>query len=146
MKNARLPEKAKSSAAGVAQFIKSALQFITVLPLEFILFVLLAFILWGGSMMQTPQAKFTGTNNPRHLRAIAALMKRPMPREELDKWAGCSNGPELIAELRRRGLEIKCPRIRFTDRDGKACHPGVYHFTNTDRRKINKWLAERGER
>ncbi len=26
------------------------------------------------------KAKFTGTDNPRHLRAIAALLRRPMPR------------------------------------------------------------------
>lgn len=99
----------------------------------------------GDAVMSCP-GKFKGTNNPRHLRAITALMKRPMPREELDKWAGCSNGPELIAELRRRGLEIKCPRINFIDRDGRVCHPGVYQFTATDRRKINAWLVERGGR
>jgi len=86
--------------------------------------------------------KFKGTNNPRHLRAIAALMKRPMPRKELDAWVGCANGPELVAELRRRGLDVPCERIRFIDRDGCACRPGVYHFTNSDRRKINSWLAK----
>ncbi len=47
-------------------------------------------------------AKFTGTDNPRHLRAIAALLRRPMPRESLDREAGASNAPELVAELRRR--------------------------------------------
>lgn len=38
-------------------------------------------------------AKFTGTDNARHLRAIFALLKRPRPREEIDSIAGCSNGP-----------------------------------------------------
>ena len=61
--------------------------------------------------------KFTGTDNPRHLRAIDALMTRPTPREQLDKTAGCSNGPELVAELRRRGLSLPCKRIKFIDRD-----------------------------
>lgn len=89
------------------------------------------------------QANFTGTDNPRHLRAIAALLRRPMPRESLDKEVGCSNGPELVAELRRRGLETPCKRIKFIDRDGQLCRPGVYHFTDSDRRKVNRWKASR---
>ena len=92
-------------------------------------------------------AKFTGTDNPRHMRAIAALLRRPMPRESLDKEAGCSNGPELVAELRRRGLCVPCERIQFEDRDGNTCRPGVYSFTISDRRKVYRWQAEqqRGE-
>lgn len=88
-------------------------------------------------------AKFTGTDNPRHLRAIAALLRRPMPRENLDTEAGCSNGPELVAELRRRGLEVPCHRINFVDRDGFICRPGVYLLTDADRRKLRQWNAQR---
>jgi hypothetical protein len=88
-------------------------------------------------------AKFTGTDNPRHLRAIASLLRRPMPRESLDKEAGCSNGPELVAELRRRGLEVPCKRINFVDRDGLICRPGVYFMTDADRRKVYQWQAKR---
>ena len=89
------------------------------------------------------KAKFTGTDNPRHLRAIAALLRRPMPRESLDKEAGCANGPELVAELRRRGLDVPCERIDFEDRDGNLCRPGVYSFTISDRTKIYRWMAAR---
>ena len=85
--------------------------------------------------------KFTGTDNPRHLRAIAALLRRPMPRESLDKEVGCSNGPELIAELCRRGLDVPCERIHFIDRDGKKCRPGVFSFTISDRNKVYRWMA-----
>lgn len=88
-------------------------------------------------------AKFTGTDNPRHLRAIAALLRRPLPRENLDTFAGCSNGPELVAELRRRGLELPCKRINFVDRDGHICRPGVYFLTIADRRKLHQWQARR---
>lgn len=87
--------------------------------------------------------KFTGTNNPRHLRVLAALLRRSMRREHVDAEAGCSNGPELIAELRRRGLEIPCSRIEAIDRDGYPCRPGVYHFTRSDRRKVFHWLSQR---
>ncbi len=47
MKNARLPEKAKSSAVAAAQFIKTALMFLAMLPLELLLFLLLAAVVWG---------------------------------------------------------------------------------------------------
>ena len=91
----------------------------------------------------TVPSRFTGTDNPRHLRAIAALLRRPMPRESLDKESGASNGPELVAELRRRGLEVPCERIRFIDRDGYTCRPGVYSLTIADRRMVHAWLATR---
>ncbi|NDP40151.1 MAG: hypothetical protein GZ093_15615 [Rhodoferax sp.] len=88
-------------------------------------------------------AHFLGTENPRHLRTITALLARPRRREDVDSTAGCSNGPELIAELRRRGLEVPCMRVHFRDRDGKACCPGVYSFTARDRRLIAIWKANR---
>jgi hypothetical protein len=97
----------------------------------------------GTGEHNTP-AGFAGTNNPRHLRALAELLRRPMPRETLDQRAGCANAPELVAELRRRGLELPCERIRFTDRDGHVCRPGVYSLTTSDRRKLNRWLATVG--
>lgn len=89
-------------------------------------------------------AQFNGTDNPRHLRIIAALFRRSMLREHIDREAGCSNGPELIAELRRRGLELPCTRIEALDRDGRPCKPGVYHFTSTDRRKVRRWQSKKG--
>lgn len=87
--------------------------------------------------------KFAGTGNLRHLRVIAALLRRPLSRENLDTVAGCSNGPELVAELRRRGLELPCKRINLVDRDGFICHPGVYFLTEADRRKVRQWQARR---
>lgn len=83
------------------------------------------------------------TDNPRHLRAIHALNTRPMPREHLDSAVGCSNAPELVAELRRRGLEVPCERVSDTDRDGLPIKRGVYYFTEHDRRKVSRWLSTR---
>ena len=91
-------------------------------------------------------ASFSGTDNPRHLRVIQALMTRPLPREQLDEVAGCSNGPELVAELRRRGLRTPCTRMKRKDRDLFDCWPGVYHLTERDRRKVTKWKRERASR
>ena len=97
------------------------------------------------AMMPTApdKAKFTGTDNPRHLRAISVMMRRPISRQELDSHAGCANGPALVSELRDRGLTVKCDRIKFIDRDGRKCRPGVYYFTDADKRKVRAWFAKR---
>ena len=83
------------------------------------------------------------TDNPRHCRALALLLQRPARREEVDRAAGASNGPELVAELRRRGLDVPCERVPAIDRDGRACRPGVYHLTASDRRKVSRWMYAR---
>lgn len=88
--------------------------------------------------------RFQGTDNPRHLRAIAALLQRPISRQELDSRSGAANGPDLVADLRALGLDVPCQRIRFIDRDGRVCRPGVYSFTVIDRRKVHQWQARRG--
>ncbi len=92
--------------------------------------------------------EFKGTSNPRHLRALAVLLRRPISREQLDSIAGCSNGPELVAELRRRGLgddHLPCERINFIDRDGNVCRPGVYSLTEQGRRMVYAWMANRAK-
>ena len=91
----------------------------------------------------TTSGKFSGSLNPRQLRALHALLRRSMPREHLDREAGCSNGPELVAELRCRGLELPCDRIPVFDRDGLEVKRGVYHLTPKDRRKIHHWFSTR---
>ena len=88
-------------------------------------------------------ASFCGTDNPRHLRVIQALRCRPMPREQLDREAGASNGPDLVADLRARGLDLPCSRTPCLDRDGREVRRGVYHFTQRDRIGIARWLARR---
>jgi len=94
----------------------------------------------------TSSARFSGTENPRHLRVIASLMIRPRKREEIDRIAGASNGPELVAELRRRGLRARCRRTPGIDRDGYPVKFGVYEFDDDDRRAINTWLRLRNLR
>ncbi len=89
------------------------------------------------------QRPFLGTDHPRELRALHALMRRPMPREHIDREAGCSNGPDLIGRLRDRGLDLPCPRVPVIDRDGRECMRGVYFLTTRDRRCIALWLFRR---
>lgn len=86
-----------------------------------------------------PIGEFFGTNNPRHIRTINALLLGPQMREDLDHFAGCSNGPQLVSDLRESGLELPCRRMRRIDRDSKVCAPGQYYFTDNDRRLILAW-------
>jgi hypothetical protein len=86
---------------------------------------------------------FTGTDNPRQLRVIRALMLRPHRREEIDRIAGASNGPELIAELRRRGLRAPCQQAPGIDRDGRIIKSGIYEFDGDDKHAVNVWLLLR---
>jgi hypothetical protein len=92
-------------------------------------------------MSQSP--KFKGTDNPRHLRVIQALLGRPRTREQIDEIAGASNGPELIAELRRRGLDCPCERVIVLDMDGKEVKRGVYQLAPSDRSLIFAWMRRR---
>ena len=69
-----------------------------------------------------------------------------LPFEGHLKGAGtCSNGAEQIAELRRRGLgdeHLRYDRIRFIDRDGYPCRPGMYSLTAKGHRATYTWLAK----
>lgn len=95
------------------------------------------------SQPERPDRAQFSTNNPRHCRALALLLQRPAKREEIDNRAGCSNAPDLVAELRRRGLTLPCQRVPALDRDGRPCRPGVYHLTGSDRAKVIRWIAGR---
>jgi len=84
--------------------------------------------------------KFTGTDNPRHLRTIQSLLISPRKREDIDRIAGAANGPDLIGALRRRGLCIQCRLTPGFDRDGRAIKFGVYVFDDSDLHKIRVWM------
>ena len=94
----------------------------------------------------TKLPKFSGTENPRHLRVITALLMSPRKREDVDRIAGASNGPELIAELRRRGLAVRCKRTPGVDRDGYPVKFGVYLFDDEDKHKVSVWLRQRAKK
>jgi hypothetical protein len=91
------------------------------------------------------QRHFSLPNNLRYLRVIHALMVRSRPREAIDRIAGCSNGPDLISALRRVGLQLPCTRIPAFDRDGLPVQCGVYFLSDSDRRKVARWLRNRAQ-
>lgn len=77
----------------------------------------------------SPKArKFTA----RQSRVLQALLARQgwIWREDIDRIAGASNGPEIIRQLRRRhGIEIDMRKVPKLDRDGRPCEPGQYKIT-----------------
>jgi hypothetical protein len=93
------------------------------------------------------QARFLGTTNPRYLRILHALMQRARTREEIDRIAGASNGPDAIAALRALGLtkkeHLRCDRVPALDRDGIEVMRGVYYLTEAGRRCITAWMVRR---
>ena len=97
----------------------------------------------GREGKQANDTEFRLTDNPRELRALHAALGRSLPREHGDREAGCSNFPDLVAALRRRGLEFPCDRIPDHDRAGKPIRRGVYHLTASDRRKVIRALTRR---
>jgi len=72
--------------------------------------------------------KNPGLFTPRQQRAINALRLKPRWREEIDRIAGASNGPQVISELRKKGFVINCIRVKSIDKDGKTCRPGRYYL------------------
>jgi hypothetical protein len=99
-----------------------------------------------GNRSTESKRHFSGTDNPRHLRIINALQVRPRPREDVDRITGAANGPDLVAELRRRGLEIPCARTPCIDRDGHEVMRGIYWLTARDKSLIRAWLARRSSK
>jgi hypothetical protein len=86
-------------------------------------------------------AKITVDDSPREWHALAALLKGPKSREEIDRVAGVSNSPDLVMELRRRhGLAIPCKRVDHKDRWGVGVKKGVYSLSQADRPKVARLL------
>lgn len=99
----------------------------------------------SGASNRTRSRRFAGTSNPRHLRVLDGLLRRPMPREAVDRTAGASNGPDLIRDLRELGLDVPCHRVPVVDRDGRVVLRGVYAATPGDRAEVSRWLRARTE-
>jgi hypothetical protein len=100
----------------------------------------------NDTVLQSPSLTFYLTSNPRELRVLNGLLVRSRTREHIDEIAGASNGPDLIHQLRKRGLDIPCAKIPVFDRDGVETKRGVYRLTESDRRKIRRAIRQRETR
>lgn len=90
----------------------------------------------------TKPPKFTA----RQKRALDALWTGPKMREALDRMAGCSNGPQLVRDLKDKGIDIDCVLVESIDRDGRPCKPGRYELTHTGRAVLHNLGWSSGER
>lgn len=94
-------------------------------------------------------ASFCGADNPRYLRILAALLVRPRSREDVDRIAGASNGPDAISALRALGLPkpdcLACERTPCYDRDGQEVMRGIYWLTpeGRSRARVDAWMRRR---
>lgn len=93
------------------------------------------------SSVHSTQISITAREN----RVLLALLKSNgwISRENIDRIAGASNGPQVIKNLRRKitgydGLEMV--QLRDLDRDGKCCRPGYYRLTAIGRERAQKYL------
>ena len=77
---------------------------------------------------------------PRQMRVVLALLRGPVMREEIDRVAGASNGPDVVARLRAKGLDIPCTPIDSINRDGEPCRPGQYELSSRDRETLLGWV------
>lgn len=79
---------------------------------------------------------------PRARRILLALLVRDCTREEIDRTAGASNGPDEILKLRQHfALSIPCQRKGSKDMDGHAVQVGIYRLTDADRTTARRVLA-----
>ena len=77
------------------------------------------------------------------IRLVQALLRGPITREDADRVAGCSNSPDLVADIRRLGLGRKhlvCTLFTVIDRDGKVSRPGRYSLTPEGHAMLTEWL------
>ncbi|WP_444910459.1 hypothetical protein [Microbulbifer sp. TRSA005] len=74
--------------------------------------------------------------SPRQARALEILLTGPCSRERLDRVTGASNGPNVIMQLRKRGISIQCRMEGHIDRDGIAGRHGVYWLPDSERQRI----------
>lgn len=73
--------------------------------------------------------------NPRKIRALAALARGDVMRNDLDNIVGATNSPQVISELRGTGWIINCERVPMIDRDGRHTMPGMYSLAYSQRQR-----------
>lgn len=94
----------------------------------------------------TTRLKFAGTDDPQCLRAIYALLDRPLSAEHAEFAAAFGTVPSSIALLRDLGLGeqgLPCTMVPAFDADGLAIHLSVYHLTQAGNRAVRAWLRKR---
>lgn len=84
------------------------------------------------------QAMFTFSTRQQRVIDALASTRGSLSRENIDRISGASNGPAVIAELRRKlGHNAIAMHLEtVTDRDGKTARPGRYQLTSAGRARL----------
>lgn len=103
----------------------------------------------GDTVLESAAALFMGASTNRQRRVLAALLSYgELKREELDRIAAASNGPDIVMQLRANGLPRKtclpCKRVKVIDRDGMEVLAGIYWLTEEGRRRVLNWMNSEG--
>lgn len=75
----------------------------------------------------------------RLIRAVVRLIAGQVDREELDRVVGSTNSPDIVLQLRRKGVGILCHLVDARDRDGRPCRYGRYELTPAGRMLLQQW-------
>jgi hypothetical protein len=97
-----------------------------------------------SSALDSANSKADRGFTPRQRRVLEALCRSDgwVFREDVDRIAGASNGPQVIAELRHGwGIDVAMQRVDRIDRDGKPCKPGQYSLTAAGRLRLQALRA-----
>ena len=86
----------------------------------------------------TPE--FSGTDSPREIRVLRALVNGPTTREDVDRIARASNGPDVVYRLRAKGADILTDLVPHTTADGERSRHGLYSLSPDGRRAVQEWL------
>lgn len=83
-------------------------------------------------------------DNPRQMRAIAALLEKPILVSSLGSLIGSLNARQTISELRQQGYIkiIKTRRFTVIDQDGRQCRPGQYFIPEDSKPIVEKALGD----
>lgn len=68
---------------------------------------------------------------------------RGVKREDADCIARASNGPDVVFQLRKRGIEIDTELRAFVTSDGDPSRYGVYHLQQQSRQELEELLRGR---
>lgn len=83
---------------------------------------------------EQPGGALPAIRSPRQRRVLLALLAGPKTREQVDRIAGSSNGPDVVMKLRRRfGLSLPCALGQVRDLDGHTVERGIYAMTSRDK-------------
>jgi hypothetical protein len=91
----------------------------------------------------TPPVGVSVKDKQSAVRILHALKTRPITREHIDPLAGCRKGRKFVAELHRLGHDDAYVGVKKMSRDLVDCWPDVYHFTQQNRRRVNRRLSWR---